>query len=301
MSKEEIIAYFGRNIIFGINPTKCLKNAFSSDPYVNNEGLHSHFTLKRFLKIGNYFSCCNKLKEKPKGHSQYDKLYKVRLLVEHCNTVFPKYYNLSDHIALDESRIKMKSRLDNIVFCATKPVHCGIKVFSLCDSKNPKFPYLLKFEPYLGKDCYDPSIDGNTFDTVVRLAQDLFGTYAWLYVDNYYTSVPLFCHLLKQVYCIGTLCHRLGLPQPLKKHKKMVCGKHRVWHNANNRNLTCTLVLFLSTCTDPTVVTHCTRQINTQYRRVAQPSSAHAYPKYYKAIDLMDCVQYGISAVVENL
>ena len=296
VSKEEILAYFGGNLIFGINPAKRLKNAFSSDPYINNEGLRSHFTLKRFLKIGNYFSCCDKSNEKPKGHPQYDKLYKVRLLVDHCNAVFPKYYNFSDHIALDESIIKTKSRLDNIVFCAAKPVRRGIKVFSLCDSKNPKFPYLLKFEPYLGKNCYDPSIDGNTFDTVVRLVQDLFGTYARLYVDNYYTSVPLFCHLLKQkVYCVGTLRHRLGLPQPIRKHKKMVRGKHRVWQDANNRNLTCTLwqdtklVSFLSTCTDPTVVTHCTRRINREYRRLSQPSSAHAYSKHYKAIDLMDC------------
>ena len=99
VSKEEILAYLGGNLIFGINPTKHLKNAFSSDPYVNNEGLRSHFTLKRFLKI---------------GHPQYDKLYKVQLLVDHCNAVFPKYYNFSDHIALDESIIKTKSRLDNV-------------------------------------------------------------------------------------------------------------------------------------------------------------------------------------------
>ena len=95
VTKEEMLAFFGANIIFGLNPCKRLKAAFSTDPYLNNQGVRSHFTLKRFLKLSGYFCCYDKSQEKPKGHKDYDKMYKVKELVQHCNTIFPKYYQFS--------------------------------------------------------------------------------------------------------------------------------------------------------------------------------------------------------------
>ena len=295
VTKEEILAFLGANIVFGLNPCKRLKAAFSTDPYVNNQGVRSHFTLKRFLKIGSYFCCCNKSEEKPKGHKNYDKLYKVKELIQHCNTVFPKYFQFSGHVALDESMIKTKSRIDNLVYNPQKPVRRGIKVYSLCDSKDPRYPYLLHFEPYMGETYHKKTINGKTFETVKRMTKPLFGTYACLYVDNYYTSVPLFCHLLKnKVYCIGTLRHRKGLPPQLRKHKPMVRGKHRVWQDESNRQLTCTLwqdtklVSFLATCADPCQVTTCTRRIGGSYKKINQPLASFKYNKKFKAVDSFD-------------
>ena len=295
LTTDELLAYIGANIIFGLNPCKRLKAAFSTDPYVNNQGVRSHFTIKRFLKIGNYFCCCDKSQEKPKGHKDYDKMFKVKKLIQHCNSVFPKYYSFSQHVALDESIIKTKSRVDNLTYNPMKPVKRGIKVFSLCDANDSRFPYLLSFEPYMGSDYHKTTINGKTFETVKRLTKPLFGTYARVYVDNYYTSVPLFCHLQKnKVYAVGTLRHRKGLPPQLKKHKSMVRGKHRVWQDERNRNLTCTiwqdtkLVSFLSTCADPTVVTTCVRRIGSQYRRIYCPSVSKLFNFHYKAVDLYD-------------
>ena len=299
VTKEEMLAFFGANIIFGLNPCKRLKAAFSTDPYLNNQGVRSHFTLKRFLKLSGYFCCYDKSQEKPKGHKDYDKMYKVKELVQHCNTIFPKYFQFSRHVALDESMVKTKSRIDNLVYNPQKPVRRGIKIYSLCDSKDVRYPYLLQFEVYMGKNYHPITINGKTFETVKRLSKPLFGTYACLYVDNYYSSVPLFCHLLKnKVYCIGTLRHRKGLPPQLRKHKAMVRGKHRVWQDATNRQLTCTLwqdtklVSFLSTCSDPTKVTTCTRRINGEYKKIYQPIASFQYNKKFKAVDSFDyCVR----------
>ena len=89
ISYEELCAYMGSNIILSVNLYRQLKHVFSSDLFMSNSGIRNVFTLKRFTKISNYFCVSDKLCEPPKDSPQYDKLYKVRPVLEQMNCLFP--------------------------------------------------------------------------------------------------------------------------------------------------------------------------------------------------------------------
>ena len=94
---------------------------FPADPYMNNSGLLEIFTLRRFSKISNFFCVSDKSMEVPRDHSMYDKLYKVRPVVEQMNRLFPLYYKGSGHQVIDESCIKMASHDSVRQYCKSEP------------------------------------------------------------------------------------------------------------------------------------------------------------------------------------
>ena len=120
---------------------------------MSNSGIRNVFTLKRFTKINNYFCVSDKLCEPPKDSPNYDKLYKVRPVLEQMNHLFPHYYKFSSHQSIDELMVKTKSRDSMRNFCPNKPSKFGFKIWSRCDSAFAQRPYLFQFEPYLGKKC----------------------------------------------------------------------------------------------------------------------------------------------------
>ena len=85
-----------------------------------------------------------------------------------------------------------------------KHVKVGLKVFVVAESSTG---YCLNFEIYTGKksDQIDFGL-GKTDMVVVELLKDITRRGHNLYVDNYYTCVPLFVYLQKQgILCCGTM------------------------------------------------------------------------------------------------
>ena len=132
-----------------INSSQQLR--LSLDPYMNNAGLHSVFTLKRFTKISNYFCVSDKSIEPDKESSCYDKLFKMCPIVEHLNNAFPSFWHYSGTICIDESTVKMRSRGCMKQYNLSKPNHYRWKVWSCCNRESLQKPYLISFIPYLGK------------------------------------------------------------------------------------------------------------------------------------------------------
>ena len=151
---EEISAYLGSCLILSANPSHQLKHVFSSDPFMYNHGIRRIFSMRRFTKIGQYICIYDKAKEPACNSPLYDKTYKVKNLVHHLNTTFPKYYKFSEFQAVDESLVKTKCRLSEIQYCPDKPARRGLKIWCRCDSRNSKSCYLFRFEPYMGKNIH---------------------------------------------------------------------------------------------------------------------------------------------------
>ena len=131
LSCEEMRAYLGACVILSVNPTRQLRHVFSSEPFLNNTGLHSVFTLWCFSKISHYFCVSDKTKEIPKDNPGYDKLFKVRPVVEQLQTLFPKYWVFGHNICIDESVISMKSKDRAKQYLPNKPNKWGWKVWCL--------------------------------------------------------------------------------------------------------------------------------------------------------------------------
>ena len=74
----------------------------------------------------------------------------------------------------------------------------------------------------------------------------------------------------------------------------MVRGAHKTFQDKNNLNLTCTVwkdtkaVHFISTETDPTVVTFALRRVSSSYIQIHQPLVASKYADNYKSVDYFD-------------
>ncbi len=96
----------------------------------------------------------------------------------------------------------------------------GSKLFLHCNSNV----YLQEFIVYLGKKMQLESSSGHRiyFDIVDQLTRTLRGKYHVVYMDNLYSSVPLFLHLFnKKLYACGTLhANRKFLPPPMCKKKE---------------------------------------------------------------------------------
>ena len=137
----------------------------------------------------------------------YDRLLKIRNLFDILNDKFSKFYNPSEHLAVDEVIAKFKGRVIFRQYIPKKHKRVGIKIYKLCDETG----YTYDMTVYLGRDRQ-------------RTAQHLTATHATvtkkvqgcghkLYMDNYFLSPDLFDDLaMKQIYCCGTVrsntCHR---------------------------------------------------------------------------------------------
>ena len=294
---DELCAYLGCNIIMSVNPYRQLKHVFSSDPYLGNSGIRNVFTLKRFTKIGHYFCVSDKSVEPPRDSDSYDKLYKIRPVIEQLNHLFPKYYKYTSHMALDESSVKTQSRDGMKMFMKNKPAKFGFRLWSICASLTPERPYLFRFEPYLGKKLTKVSRHGLYFDVVNRLTHNMRGSNARIFTDSAYSSCKLFLFLQKhKIFATGTVRHNSKGLHPYVKSppKNMVRGDFKIFQNAENRNLTCCVwkdtkaVRFISTQCDPRIRCSALRRISGEYHRIHQPLIASNYSSHYKAVDQFD-------------
>ena len=77
----ELKAYFGIQIILGLNPVKQDQMAFSCEPFLGNEGFRKTMTLKCFEKISQYLHVSDCENEPKKTDANYDLLYKTRRII----------------------------------------------------------------------------------------------------------------------------------------------------------------------------------------------------------------------------
>lgn len=74
-------AYLGWNIVMGINQLLSYKDYWFKDLFLENEGVNSVMTVKRYEKITEYFHVSDRRTEPAWGTRTFDKLYKVREVI----------------------------------------------------------------------------------------------------------------------------------------------------------------------------------------------------------------------------
>ena len=141
-----------------------------------------------------------------------DKLVKVRHLIDYLNTNFMELYRSHGNSTVDETMVKFKGRLSFRQYLPAKPTKWGIKFWTLAEATTG---YLERFQVYTGKEAGQEK--GLTHRVVTDLTEHLHNTYIHIYMDNFYTSVPLLEELLANgMYGCGTVrANRKGLPTRL--------------------------------------------------------------------------------------
>ncbi|XP_053545623.1 piggyBac transposable element-derived protein 4-like [Bombina bombina] len=215
----ELKKFWALTLCMGIIKKPTLRSYWSKDPVLETP-IFSHSMkrvryemLLRFLHFSDNSIC------PPKDHPSYDRLYKIRPLITHLQTKFAEAYTPQRNIAIDESLMKFKGRLGFKQYIPSKKSRYGIKFYKLCESGSG---YTWAFRVYEGKDSHldppgCPDFLGTSAKIVWELLIPLLGKGYHLYLDNFYTSVPLF----RILYCLDTVAcgtirkNRKGFPKEL--------------------------------------------------------------------------------------
>ena len=162
------------------------------------------FSRRRFEKIKRYVHFNNNANILLLGHRNFDKLFKVRPLVDHLRKKFNSI-PMVQTLCVDEQMIPFKGNSTLKQYIPSKPHKYGYKVFVLCSNKG----LIHDFELYTGKinlPADEPDL-GASSNIVVRLAKVVSTQKIHLlFFDNWFTSLPLLCHLAKsKIFCLGTM------------------------------------------------------------------------------------------------
>ena len=162
----------------------------------------------------------------PREDRNYDKLFKVRPLLDAVSTTFRQEYRPSKFLSVDEGMVKYKGRLGFKQYMPMKPVKRGIKIWVLANSTNG---YLYAMQVYTGKRDGGQPEHGLGHCVVSDLVGHLQGKNYHIFCDNFFTSVRLVEDLLaKNLYLCGTTrSNRTDFPADLKPNKPAVKALRR--------------------------------------------------------------------------
>jgi len=145
-------------------------------------------TRDRFLHILRFLHFADN-SQRPDRGEEYDRLWKLRTVFDKLNKAYAKFYNPSEHLAVDEVIVKFKGRAIFRQYTPKKRKHFGIKIYKLCDESG----YTYGMKVYLGRDSHSATDNMTaTHATVRQLTCRVEGLGHKIFMDNYFSSPRLF-------------------------------------------------------------------------------------------------------------
>ena len=92
-------------------------------------------TRGRFLHILRFLRFADN-SQRPDEGKEYDRLWKLRTVFDKLNEAYAKFYNPSEHLAVDEVMVKFKGRVIFKQYIPKKRKHFSIKIYKLCDESG---------------------------------------------------------------------------------------------------------------------------------------------------------------------
>lgn len=218
VTQLEIQAYLGFMILMGINKLPCIYDYWKEDPTYHYSPIADRIPRGRFIEISRFLHFTDNASNAVQNTDPlYDRLWKIRPVINSLSKKFLEVYNPHSVCSIDEAMIRFKGRSTMKQYLPQKPVKSGIKVWVRADSVNG---YVSEFQVYHGKQGQRETSLGER--VVKDLSRALVGKYYTIYCDNYFSSVKLFNDLLKDsIYACGTLrSNRVGYPQEFKPFVK---------------------------------------------------------------------------------
>ena len=254
----------------------------------------------RFLQIMRYLHFTDNQEEvRDKNSPDYDKLFKVRKLLDLLLPRLSEVYNPERNLAVDETLVKFKGKIYFRQFIPIKPGRFGIKCFTLAESSSG---YVLVSKIYTGKEQGVQQKDLGR-RVVMDLMEKFLDKGYVLFMDNYYSSVPLFQELSSRgtLACGTVRSNRKGLPTDITNPGSgEVKGLNRGESLYRQKGaITCVgwkdrkMVYKLSTTpVDPSSTIEIERSVkaNNKWQKTAvrQPSVIAQYNQHMGGVDLSD-------------
>ncbi|KAM4030257.1 piggyBac transposable element-derived protein 4-like [Anomaloglossus baeobatrachus] len=289
----EMMKYWGLVLNMGIVKKPEIRQYWSTDILDQTPIFGMVMTRKRFEAIHKFLHFRDNADSLPCDDTNFDRLFKIRPVIEHFSNKFAEVYIPQREICVDESLIHFKGRLQFSQYLPSKTARYRIKLYKLCESTSG---YTHSFKVYQGKDsriqppeC--PPALGVSGKIVWDLIHPLLDKGYHLYVDNFYTSIPLFQSLsARTTAACGTVRrNQRGLPlslieQPLPKGESQAqCSGNMVVVKFKNKSDS----FFLTTIHGPGTTATTVRGTPAQVYKL---DCALEYHKHMGGVNLSDQV-----------
>jgi len=184
-------------------------------------------TRDRFLHILRFLHFADN-SQRPDKREECDRLWKLRTVFDKLKDSYAKFYNPSEHLAVDEVIVSFKGRVIFRQYIPKKRKRFGIKIYKLCDESG----YTYDMRVYLGRDSQSATDDMTATHAIVRLLTSrVEGVGHKLFMDNFFSSPRLFDDLnRRKINSCGTVRpNRKDMPRDLgTKQLKLTRGDVRV-------------------------------------------------------------------------
>ncbi|KAL0830520.1 hypothetical protein ABMA28_002681 [Loxostege sticticalis] len=221
-TSEELDVFIALNLVMGIKKLPSYRDYWSSAPDLHDSYISKFMTFNRFSWLLNYLHVNDNSVMPNRNNPDFDKLYKIRPLLEILRSNFEKNYKPSEKIAIDESMIKFKGRNYLKQYMPKKPIKRGYKVWMKCAQSG----YCLDFDFYTGKQGTNVETDlGGKI--VKNFCENLKDKNHKVYFDNYFNSYPLQLKLREDnILACGTVNSSRKFLPTLKEDKQLKRGEH---------------------------------------------------------------------------
>ena len=191
-------------LIMGRTPQPSMDCYWNQNEWFSSNLISSLMPLVRFQQILRFLHFVDNNQAPDKTNPAYDRLWKIRPLVDMMRTRFRQEAVLSQALSFDEIMVPYKGRLNIKQYMKDKPTRWGVKLYAIGSVNG----YLADFEPYMGKSSVgDPHFVGDEFKgmgesslAIVRLAQPYLNQGHIIHADNFYSSI----YLVKWLLANGT-------------------------------------------------------------------------------------------------
>jgi len=240
----EMKKFIGIIFLMGIVQKPSISSYWSTDPVIATPLLNKIMPRNRFELLLKFWHFADN-----SAAEHGDRLHKLKGIQDSLLHRFQSAYYPAKQLCIDEAMVLWRGRLVFRQYIPGKRHKYGVKLYLLCESSG----YVVNALVYCGKSDAMSGF-GHSEAVVLKLMEKYMDVGHELFVDNFYTSVPLAKALLarKTLLC-GTLCRgrkyiphsvvsgKLAKGEVIRRHNsKMVVLK---WHDKRD-------VMMLSTFHD---------------------------------------------------
>jgi hypothetical protein len=163
----------------------------------------------RYWHILRFLHFTDNRNDTQKADKSVGRMWKMRNIFEIIDRTFSKFYNPTEHLAVDKVVVLFKGRVVLRHSMPTKRECSGMKIHKLCDSNG----YTYDVKVHLMKGQHNAARD-----IITELTRKVEGRGHKLYLGSYFTSPALFDDLTKKkINCCGTVKpNRRGMPCDLE-------------------------------------------------------------------------------------
>ena len=168
-NNAEMKTFLGLTMLMGIVRKPTVPMYWSKDPLYSTPLYSQVMSRNRYQLLLKFLHLNDNDTMLPKSHPNYDRLHKIRPLLDYFSNKFESVYTPGPHLSLDEAMVLWKGMLSFKQFIRNKHTRFGIKVFQLCEDTG----YTCKFEVYTGSGMIEDTKWSKTENLVLRIVSFL--------------------------------------------------------------------------------------------------------------------------------